>query len=137
MLAYWPSSTEAFAARMNQFPKVVFSRSGRANRPGAGSTTAALRDATRASTANDVGASNTVSGNAAAWADSAVAAGEPVEEITRLKRQSGKDILAHAGASFAQSLVQHALIDEYRLLVHAVALGRGPPLFAALQGSLE
>lgn len=51
MLAYWPSSTEAFAAPMNQMPKVVFSRRGRA--PLAGSTTTALKDATRARTASN------------------------------------------------------------------------------------
>lgn len=122
---------------MNQIPKVVFSRSNRAQGASAGSTTTALRDATRVRAASDACASPAVSGYSAEWLGSAVAAGELVEEIGRLKQQAGKDILAHGGARFAQSLVQHALIDEYRLLVHPVALGRGLPLFAALPRSLD
>ncbi|HEX2510307.1 MAG TPA: dihydrofolate reductase family protein, partial [Microvirga sp.] len=54
------------------------------------------------------------------------------EEIARLKRQPGKEILAHGGAGFARSLVQLGLVDEYRLLVHPVALGRGLSLFSGL-----
>ncbi|HMC21234.1 MAG TPA: dihydrofolate reductase family protein [Thermoanaerobaculia bacterium] len=38
--------------------------------------------------------------------------------------------MAHGGASFARSLVKLGLIDEYRLLVHPVALGRGLLLFS-------
>src|SRR5581483_3264798 len=45
MAAYWPSSTEPFAAPMNDIPKVVFSRSGRAGGAGQAATTQALADA--------------------------------------------------------------------------------------------
>jgi dihydrofolate reductase len=65
----------------------------------------------------------------AAWADSRVATGDTGEEIARLKQQPGKDILAHGGASFVQSLSRLGLIDEYRLFFHPVALGSGLPLF--------
>jgi dihydrofolate reductase len=54
-----------------------------------------------------------------------------------LKNEPGKEILAHGGARFARSLVQSGLIDEYRLLVHPVALGRGQPLFSDLATSLD
>ncbi|MFI4867998.1 MAG: dihydrofolate reductase family protein [Steroidobacterales bacterium] len=135
MRAWWPTSAEAFAAPMNQIPKVVFCRSG-ARGASAASTTTALRDATRvraAGVAGVAGASSDVAGYIAEWAGSTIASGELVEEIGRLKQQAGKDILAHGGARFARSLIQHGLIDEYRLLVHPVALGQGLPLFAALQ----
>jgi riboflavin biosynthesis pyrimidine reductase len=66
------------------------------------------------------------------WRAARVATGDLAEEIARLKREPGKDILAHGGARFAQSLVKNALIDEYQLLIHPVALGRGLPLFAHL-----
>ncbi|WP_433235760.1 dihydrofolate reductase family protein [Streptosporangium sp. CA-135522] len=66
----------------------------------------------------------------AAWNDSRVADGDLAEEISRLRRQPGNDILAHGGAQFAQSLSKLGLIDEYRLIVHPVALGSGLPLFA-------
>jgi dihydrofolate reductase len=59
------------------------------------------------------------------------------EEVARLKHEPGKDILAHGGAAFAQSLVRLGLVDEYRLLVHPVALGRGLPLFSAIATPLD
>jgi dihydrofolate reductase len=55
----------------------------------------------------------------------------------KLKHQDGKDILAHGGASFAQSLVKLNLIDEYQLLTHPVALGKGLGLFATLPQALN
>ena len=65
----------------------------------------------------------------ATWTDSRVASGDLVEEVNRLKREPGKDLLAHGGARFVQSLVRHGLIDEYRLLIHPVVLGSGLRLF--------
>jgi len=50
----------------------------------------------------------------------------------RMKQQPGKDIIAHGGAGFARSLAAAGLIDEYKLLVHPIALGKGLPLFSAL-----
>lgn len=65
------------------------------------------------------------------WQNSRLATGTPAEEIARLKQQPGKDIGVAGGASFAQSLSRDCLIDEYRLTVHPVVLGKGLPLFAA------
>jgi dihydrofolate reductase len=53
------------------------------------------------------------------------------EELARLKQESGKDILAHGGAEFAQSLSRLRLIDEYRFIVHPIVLAGGLPLFKA------
>ncbi len=63
------------------------------------------------------------------WANSRLATGTPAEEIARLKQQPGKDVSVPGGASFAQSLSRDCLIDEYRLTVHPVVLGKGLPLF--------
>jgi dihydrofolate reductase len=62
---------------------------------------------------------------AATWGPASILSGDLAEEISRLKQRSDGDILAHGGASFAQSLARLNLIDEYRLLVHPVALGSG------------
>jgi dihydrofolate reductase len=59
------------------------------------------------------------------WNQTRVARGDLAEEITQLKREPGGYILVHGGARFAQSLSQHGLIDEYRLVVHPVVLGAG------------
>jgi dihydrofolate reductase len=137
MAAYWPSSSEPFAAPMNEIPKIVFSRKVHADRVNAASTTTALRDAVRAKRPDGLQSSPTVAARAAAWADSTIASGELAEEIARLKQQPGKDILAHGGARFAQSLASQGLIDEYRLLVHPVALGSGLALFSALSKPID
>jgi dihydrofolate reductase len=50
------------------------------------------------------------------------------DEILELKAQPGGD-LAVGGADLAASFRQLDLIDEYRLYVHPVVLGRGKPLF--------
>lgn len=106
---YWPTSTAVFAPPMNQIPKAVFSKRGPSILSGIDPTAAAD-----------------------SWAKAYVAAGDLNEEIARLKRQDGKPIIAHGGASFARSLVASGVVDQYVLLVHAVVLGQGLPLFAGL-----
>lgn len=66
------------------------------------------------------------------WSQTQIVSGDLLKEIGRLKQESGKDLLAHGGARFAQSLVRSGLIDEYRLIVHPVALGSGLRLFPEL-----
>jgi riboflavin biosynthesis pyrimidine reductase len=51
--------------------------------------------------------------------------GDLATEIAMLKRQPGKDLLAHGGARFARSLVRTGLIDEFRLMVHPLVLEKG------------
>ena len=63
------------------------------------------------------------------WEGSRVVGGDLAQEISRLKEENGRDILAHGGASFAQSLSRLRLVDEYALVVHPVALGAGLPVF--------
>ena len=53
------------------------------------------------------------------------------EEVRRLKQQPGKSIGA-GGSDFALSLIKHGLIDEFRLMITPVCLGRGTPLFSGL-----
>lgn len=51
------------------------------------------------------------------------------EEIAKLKQQAGQDILVAGSAQLVQTLTQHSLVDEYRLLVYPVVLGNGTRLF--------
>jgi len=50
------------------------------------------------------------------------------EEILALKARPGGD-MALGGADLAAAFMRHDLIDEYRLYVHPVVIGRGKPLF--------
>lgn len=58
--------------------------------------------------------------------------GNVVEEVTRLKQEAGKP-LGVGGATLAAQLIEHGLVDEYRLFVHPVALGGGTPYFPPLR----
>src|SRR5438105_15681588 len=73
----------------------------------------------------------------ATWAAARVARGDLAAEIGRLKQEPGKEIMAHGGAGFARSLVRLGLVDEYRLLVSTVALGRGLGLFSSLARPID
>src|SRR5918993_2055344 len=69
----------------------------------------------------------------AEWPESRIAGGDLAQEIARLKREPGGVILAHGGATFADALIREGLIDEYRLVIHPVAIGHGTGLFGALR----
>ncbi|MFG2478393.1 dihydrofolate reductase family protein [Streptomyces fagopyri] len=51
------------------------------------------------------------------------------EEVRALKEQPGGD-LGLGGADLAASFLRHDLVDEFRIYVHPVLIGRGKPLFA-------
>ncbi|HXC55075.1 MAG TPA: dihydrofolate reductase family protein [Rhizomicrobium sp.] len=128
MAAYWPTSTMVFAPSMNQIPKAVFSKQGPAVLKAA-VTTKGLRDAL--DRAGDTQIEQLQPG-AESWAEAYVAGGDLAREIAKLKAKDGKPIIAHGGASFARSLIAENLVDEYALMVHPIALGKGLPIFSDL-----
>jgi dihydrofolate reductase len=50
------------------------------------------------------------------------------EQVRELAAQPGGDLVL-SGADLAAAFMQHDLIDEYRLYIHPVLIGRGKPLF--------
>ncbi len=64
-----------------------------------------------------------------AWNNSTLINGNIVEAITNLKQQDGQDITVHGSATLVQTLMQHDLVDRYRLLVYPVVVGKGKRLF--------
>lgn len=135
MAAFWPYSEIPIAAPMNDIPKVIFSKNGIKEGTQAERTTAAFAEA-KARNAQRHGATPTAA-VLKSWTDPTVASGDLAEEIRRLKEQPGNYILAHGGASFAQSLVASGLVDEYQLGIHPVVLGQGKPLFSALRSPAD
>lgn len=65
----------------------------------------------------------------AEWNNSTIISGNVVEKITKLKQQDGQDILVYGSATLVQMLIQHDLVDRYRLLVYPVVVGNGKRLF--------
>ncbi len=92
---HWPSATGPDAERLNNLPKLVFSRT--------------LQELS--------------------WHNSRLATHGVAEEIARLKEQPGRDIALFGSAKLARALAAEGLIDEYRIFVSPVVLGRGHRAF--------
>ncbi len=65
----------------------------------------------------------------AEWNNSHLIKDNIVDQITSLKQQDGKDIVVHGSGRLIQTLMQHDLIDVYRLLIYPLVLGGGQRLF--------
>lgn len=65
----------------------------------------------------------------ATWSNTRVVRDGVAAAIGALKREPGKPIVAWAGAGLLATLMRLRLVDEIRLVVHPVVLGRGTPLF--------
>jgi dihydrofolate reductase len=133
MASFWPFSDLPFAPAMNEIPKILFSGQAKDDARldrvmGALANAQAGRDAEQSGPTEAVLRS---------WAEPMVARGDLVEEIRRLKEQPGNFLLAHGGARFAQSLAASGLVDEYRLAIHPVVLGRGKPLFSEVTRPMD
>jgi dihydrofolate reductase len=63
------------------------------------------------------------------WTNSTVLKGDVVKEVTKLKEKVGGDIVVHGSAQLVQTLLEHDLVDEMRLMVYPVVLGTGKRLF--------
>jgi dihydrofolate reductase len=65
------------------------------------------------------------------WQNSTLLAGEAAETVAHLKQQPGNDIAILGSGDLMQTLMHHGLVDQYVLLIHPLALGRGRRLFNA------
>ncbi len=63
------------------------------------------------------------------WDDSHAISGDVPHEVGRLKQESGKDIQVIGSGELAQTLMEHDLVDEYRLMTYPLVLGGGKRLF--------
>lgn len=66
------------------------------------------------------------------WDNTILAKGDLVDEISKLKKQEGKDIIAYGGATFVSALIKQGLIDEFHLFINPTALGDGMTIFKEL-----
>jgi dihydrofolate reductase len=66
------------------------------------------------------------------WNNSTLAREIVPEEIEKMKREPGKNMLVYGSASIVQALTNLRLIDEYQLLLHPFLLARGKRLFEGL-----
>src|SRR5260370_15508179 len=67
--------------------------------------------------------------DATEWTNSTVLKGDVIEEVSKLKRIVDGDILVYASGPLVQTLMEHDLIDELRLMTHPFIFGTGERLF--------
>jgi len=65
-----------------------------------------------------------------AWNNSRLVRGDLLAEVSNLKKRYRRDILVFGSSTLAQALMQEGLVDEFRVMVYPVVLGRGKRLFA-------
>jgi dihydrofolate reductase len=63
------------------------------------------------------------------WTNSTVLRGDVTKEVAKLKQDQDGDIVVHGSARLVQTLIEHDLVDEFRLMVFPVVLGSGKRLF--------
>ena len=63
------------------------------------------------------------------WNNSTVLKGDVATEVANLKEQYDGEIVVHGSARLVQTLIDHDLVDELRLMVFPVVLGSGKRLF--------
>jgi dihydrofolate reductase len=63
------------------------------------------------------------------WHNTTLLGGDVATEVGKLKEQPGNELQVHGSSGLAQTLIDHDLVDEYRLLIYPVHLGTGKRLF--------
>jgi dihydrofolate reductase len=67
--------------------------------------------------------------NPAEWSNSIVLKGDVIGQVTKLKQTVDGDILVYGSGPLVQTLMEHDLVDELRLMTHPFVLGTGERLF--------
>ena len=73
----------------------------------------------------------------AAWQNTRLVRDNAAGEVTKLKAQPGKDLIIFGSSDLSVTLIEHGLIDEFRIMLNPVALGNGKTLFKGLQSRLN
>jgi dihydrofolate reductase len=68
-----------------------------------------------------------------AWNNSALISGDLTGAVQRARRE--RDVIVIGSTGVAHTLMEHELVDEYRLLVFPTVLGTGRRLFTSPAGT--
>jgi dihydrofolate reductase len=63
------------------------------------------------------------------WDNSQLIKGDVAEEVTKLKQEPGNELQVIGSGELVQTLMDHDLVDEYRLMITPLVLGTGKRLF--------
>jgi dihydrofolate reductase len=63
------------------------------------------------------------------WQNSTVLQGDVAEAVAALKQEDGGDLQVIGSTQLVQTLIEHALVDEFRLMIDPLLLGGGKGFF--------
>ena len=63
------------------------------------------------------------------WENSTVLQGDVADAVLALKQEDGADLLVIGSTQLVRTLIEHDLVDEFRLMIDPVVLGGGKRLF--------
>jgi dihydrofolate reductase len=70
------------------------------------------------------------------WNNTRLVKGDIAAEVRKMKNEPGKDMVIFGSGSIVSQLVEARLIDEYQIVVHPVALGKGRTMFDGINQKL-
>jgi dihydrofolate reductase len=71
------------------------------------------------------------------WNNTTLIKDNLAEEIMKLKQQPGKELAIFGSADLLSTLMQMDLVDEHRVMVNPVILGKGTPLFKNMEDQVK
>jgi dihydrofolate reductase len=74
---------------------------------------------------------STTLGDPLEWQNSTVLRGDVAEAVAALKQEDGADLHVIGSTELVQMLIDHELVDEFRLMIDPVVLGGGKRIFRA------
>jgi dihydrofolate reductase len=72
----------------------------------------------------------------ASWKNTKVVKGDLAAEVRKMKEDAGKDILIFGSGTIVSQLAQEGLIDEYRIIVNPLAIGKGRTMFEGIKDKM-
>jgi dihydrofolate reductase len=63
------------------------------------------------------------------WQNSTVLQGDVAEAVVALKQEDGGDLLVIGSTELVQMLIEHALVDEFRVMIDPLVVGGGKRIF--------
>jgi dihydrofolate reductase len=63
------------------------------------------------------------------WENSKLIEGDVAEGVRALKEEDGPELQVHGSGNLIQTLLEHGLVDEFRLMIFPLVLGKGKRLF--------
>ena len=67
------------------------------------------------------------------WQNTSIKSESIYRAVSQIKAETGKDIQIVGGAKFAESMIDSGLVDEYRIMVNPVIVGKGKTFFRNLK----